>query len=34
MEYKFVELLSCRFLASKEDVVRQQVRGTSINGML
>lgn len=28
-----MELLSCRFLASKEDVVRQQVRVTSINGM-
>mmetsp|Transcript_27269 Transcript_27269/g.59620 ORF Transcript_27269/g.59620 Transcript_27269/m.59620 type:complete len:247 (+) Transcript_27269:214-954(+) len=25
MEYKFVELLSCRFSASPEDVVRQQV---------
>lgn len=25
MEYKFVELLSCRFAASSEDVVRQQV---------
>ena len=25
MEYKFVELLSCRFQASPEDVVRQQV---------
>lgn len=25
MEYKFVELLSCKFVASKEDVVRQQV---------
>ncbi|GAX76205.1 hypothetical protein CEUSTIGMA_g3649.t1 [Chlamydomonas eustigma] len=25
MEYKFVELLSCRFMASPEDVVRQQV---------
>jgi hypothetical protein len=25
MEYKFVELLSCKFTASREDVVRQQV---------
>merc|ERR1712060_8699 len=25
MEYKFVELLSCNFLASSEDMVRQQI---------
>ena len=25
MEYKFVELLSCHFLASGEDIVRQQI---------
>eukprot|EP00955_Chlamydomonas_euryale_P009069 97027-Chlamydomonas_euryale.AAC.1 len=25
MEYKFVELLSCSYFASPEDVVRQQV---------
>lgn len=25
MEYKFVELLSCDFEASSEDVVRQQI---------
>jgi hypothetical protein len=27
MEYKFVELLSCRFMASSEEVVRAQVGG-------
>lgn len=27
MEYKFVELLSCRFFASPEDMVRAQVGG-------
>lgn len=27
MEYKFVEMLSARFVASPEDVVRQQVCG-------
>lgn len=25
MEYKFVELLSCRFIASPEEVVRQHI---------
>ena len=25
MEYKFVELLSCKFTASAEDVVREQI---------
>ena len=32
MEYKFVELLSCKFTASPEDVVRQQVGWLAVNG--
>ena len=33
MEYKFVELLSCRFQASPEDVVRQQVSAQRLGGI-